>query len=63
MLTFQAIAQPKLTDLASRIWLAPMPLYVSQLRAWLNLGSVSIRLHRHGSGCIPGELIAQPSGR
>ena len=56
LLKYPGIAQPKLTDLDSRFWLAPMPLYVSQLRARLNLGSASIRLHRHGSGCIPGEL-------
>lgn len=59
---FSAIAQPKLTDLDSRIWLAPTPLYISQFRARLNCGSVSIRLHRHGSGCISDELsLSAPS--
>jgi hypothetical protein len=42
--------QPKLTDLDCPFWLAPMPLYVSQLRARLNSGSASIRLHLHGLG-------------
>jgi hypothetical protein len=51
-----AKTQPKLTNLDSPCWLAPMPLYVSQLRARLNIGSVSIRLHRHDSCCIPNEL-------
>jgi hypothetical protein len=46
---YLAINQPKLTDLDFRFWLAPMPLYVSQIRTWLNIGSASIRLHRHGS--------------
>jgi hypothetical protein len=53
---YSAIAQPKLTDLDSPLWLAPMPLYVSQLRTRLNFGSPSIRLHRHGSGCSPEQL-------
>jgi hypothetical protein len=51
-----AMAQPKLTDFDFSFWFARMPLYVSRLRPRLNIGSVSIRLHRHGSGCTSGEL-------
>jgi hypothetical protein len=47
---YTAITQPKLTDLDRPFWLAPMPLYVSQIMARLNFGSASIRLHLHGSG-------------
>jgi hypothetical protein len=42
---FWAKTQPKLTDLDGPFWLAPMPLYVSQIRARLNFGSASIRMH------------------
>jgi hypothetical protein len=45
-----AKTQPKVTDLNYPFWLAPMPLYVSQLRARLNFGSASIRLHLPSSG-------------
>ena len=38
------ITQPKLTDLDGPFWLAPMLLYVSQLRVRLNFGSAMIRL-------------------
>jgi hypothetical protein len=42
------ITQLKLSDIDCPFWLAPKPLYVNQIRARLNFGSASIRLHLHG---------------
>jgi hypothetical protein len=58
---YEAKTQPKLTDLDRPFWLAPMPLYVSQLRARLNFGSASIRLHLHGSGSFLMSSVTTPN--
>jgi hypothetical protein len=51
---------PKLTDLDCPFRLASMPLYVSQIRARLNFGSASIRLHLHGSGSFLMSSVPPP---
>jgi hypothetical protein len=55
-----AIIRPKLTDLDCLFWLAPRPLYVSQIRAWLNFGSASIRLHLYRSGSFLISSVPYP---
>ena len=58
-----AKTQPKLTDLDCPFRLAPMPLYVSQLRARLNFGSGSFLMssvttpNRYGSRKRPLEVM------
>jgi hypothetical protein len=57
---FSAITQPKLTDLDRPFWLAPRPLYVSQLRARLNFGSALLRTAPPRLRQLPDELSLTP---
>lgn len=59
----RAITHHKSTCLGHLFWLAPLPLYVSQIRMRLNFGSALLKMHRttdiSGSHMHSGSWIEQ----